>query len=130
MEENKLIKEYQERKEIRKHHHSKEPKICPNCKKFRIPFFKGSDWCQNCYRKYLETYCYYDYKDKKPKINSNEYKICELIVNKNLKPKEIVEKYGSKIGISSVNYIRNIISKYLEKCDSLGNKKPNILNHK
>ena len=130
MEENELIKEYQERKNIRQQTHNKEKAICPNCKKLKFPFFKGSDWCQNCYRKYLDRYCYYDYKGKKPSVNTKEYKICELLVKKNVKQQDIITIYKEEVGNTTINYVRNVVSKYLVKCDSLGNVKPNILKHK
>lgn len=102
--------------------------VCPVCKKLKIKYLKNNDYCQKCYREILSKYSFYKYKDenKKPKFGSTEYKVCDIMIYDNIKPKKLVEKYGAELKISSVKYVFSISEKYLEKCDTYGNPRPEI----
>ena len=106
----------------------KEKKVCPRCGKYLMQYIKSSDYCQKCYRQILNRYSFWKYKDEnnKPSFDSSEYKICEILMWDMIKPKNLYEKYHEELGIVSVRSIYRVINKYLEKCDTLSESKPDI----
>lgn len=115
-------------KEIELRHTKKARVECPRCGGLLVPYLENSDYCQKCYREILEQYSFwkYDPLKVKPKIDTTAYKVCEILIGTQIKPKTLVEKYGEELGISSVKYVNNIKEKYLVRCDTFGNEKPNI----
>lgn len=97
---------------------------CVICHGYKVRYTAKYNMCQKCYREYLLENSYYKYKEvKKPNVGSSAYRICEIAINENLKPAEIVAKYGRAIGVSNVAYVRSIMTMYLEKCDTMGKSK-------
>lgn len=97
---------------------------CVMCHEYKVQYTRKYRMCQKCYREYLGENSYYKYKEvKKPNLGSSAYKICEIAINENLKPREIVEKYGEELNVKNVAYVRSIMTMYLEKCDTMGRPK-------
>ena len=69
---------------------------------------------------------YYKWKEGivKPLENTSAYKICEIGVRENIRPKKLVEKYGEILQVKNVAYVRSIMTMYLERCDTSGKPKP------
>lgn len=115
-------------KEIELRHTKKARVECPKCGKFLVPYLDTSNYCQKCYREMLDRYSFWKYNERvpKPKIDTTAYRVCEILIGTQIKPKTLVDKYGEELGISSVKYVNNIKEKYLVRCDTFGNDKPDI----
>lgn len=97
---------------------------CVICHEYKVQYTPKYRMCQKCYREYLGENSYYKYKEvKKPNVGTSAFKICEIAINENLKPREIVEKYGEELNVKNVAYVRSIMTMYLEKCDTMGRPK-------
>lgn len=102
--------------------------LCPRCGEIRTKYIKCSNLCQSCYRKLLDKYCFFNYKENiKIRSGSNIDKICTYVVKYNLRPKEIVESYGNILHIGNINYVNTIINRFLYRCDTYGNKRPDYM---
>lgn len=95
----------------------KEKKFCPYCNKFLVPYLKSSDVCQICYRKILEEYGFYDYKDEsiKPNEGTKAFAVCELSIKENLDSKVI----GDILNCSKI-YVAQIRRKFLNRVNADG----------
>ena len=99
---------------------------CVICHKFLIRYTPKYNMCQKCYREMLLNFGYYKYKSEKvkPKKDTSAYKICEIARLENLRPKNIVEKYGNELNVKNVAYVRSILNMYMERCDTMEEPKP------
>ena len=109
-------------------HTKKERVECPRCGRILVPYLENSDLCQKCYREILEKYSFWKYDPRKvrPKIDTTAYRVCEILIGTQIKPRTIIECYGEELGIKSVKYVNNIKEQYLVRCDTFGNEKPDI----
>lgn len=97
--------------------------ICRECGEEKSFYKNKYGMCQKCYRKMLEKYSYYDYKDTNVRLKGMSKRVCELAINSDMELKEIAEFLNL-----NANYVRQITNKYLVKCDSYGNLKPKGIN--
>lgn len=100
----------------------KRKAFCPHCHKYLIAYTRNSDLCQICYRKLLDEYSYYNYKNenKKPRKGTISEKICEEIVkNSEIKNYEVAEKLNT-----SLLLVSTVRQKYLCRCNGLNQLPP------
>ncbi len=98
--------------------------FCPICKKFKSKY-KGTQYCQYCYRKLLEEYSNYDYlyrneEDRKKYMSDNARKICKLLVEDGIRDKK---KIAEMVNLNFY-YVRSIIGKYTMHVNSDGEVRP------
>ena len=96
---------------------------CWRCGRVKEEYRNGE--CQSCYRGNNSKFCYYKYKDEeiKPRLNSKAWYICEEMINEKMSATRFVKEKGTLKNINSVRYVRLIVERYLEKCDTLGRGK-------
>jgi len=109
--------------------HTKKARVeCPSCGRILVPYLENSDYCQRCYREYLAKYSFWKYNPRKiaPKRDTTEYRVCEILISENIKPRTLIKEYGKDLGLTSVEYIHQIREKYLVRCDTFGYERPDI----
>ena len=93
--------------------------LCENCRKLRIKYVQGNNYCQNCYRDLLDEYSYYDYKTPKEKLRGNSKRICELLIEDGVNRLEI----HKMLNLNKV-YVRQVINKHTNRVNAKGEKRP------
>ena len=93
--------------------------FCPKCREIKTRFLSKLDYCQTCYRKLLDEYSYYDYKEDKKRLTGNAKKICELLIEEGYNRQEI----HKMLDLNKV-YVNQIINKYTIRVDVQGKKRP------
>lgn len=92
---------------------------CFVCHKNRARYIKNKDICQVCYRKMLDEYALYDYKEG-VEMNKGEKMICRVVVEEGIKKSIDVAK---RTGYSKI-YVDMTIEKCLERVNTDGKRRP------
>ncbi len=96
----------------------KEFVMCNCCNKLRKRF-NNYEMCQDCYRKLLKEYSFYDYKVPKENLSGNTLRICEMLIEEGVERKEI-----HKILNLNKVYVNIVINKNTKRVNVDGKERP------
>lgn len=92
---------------------------CQYCGRNRARYIKNKNICQSCYRKMLDRYSLYEYRENE-ELSEIQKKICKKIIEEGIQD---VKRICKELGCSEI-YVYQTIEKKLKRVDTFGNERP------